>query len=34
MDLMYFELILKKVFLVGKFAIEAKEALFISRKGL
>jgi|GraSoiStandDraft_48_1057284.scaffolds.fasta_scaffold4786844_1 hypothetical protein len=29
MGLMYFELILKKIFLVGKFAIEAKEALFI-----
>jgi hypothetical protein len=29
MSLIYFELILKKIFLVGKFAIEAKEALFI-----
>jgi hypothetical protein len=29
MGLTYFELILKKIFLVGEFAIEAKEALFI-----
>jgi hypothetical protein len=29
-DIMYFELILKKIFLVGKFAIEAEQALLIS----
>lgn len=30
MDIMYFELILKKIFLVGKFTIEAEQALLIS----
>jgi hypothetical protein len=30
MDIMYFELILKKIFLVGQFSIEAEQALLIS----
>ncbi len=32
--LVYFELILKQVFLIREFAIEAKEALFVSRERL
>jgi hypothetical protein len=31
---MYFELILEEIFLVGEFAIEAKEALLIAGEGL